>query len=133
MSPPVWRNSPSLGGRCNGGGRTLQRRRADILAYFTHRASKGPTEAVNGRLEALRRNALGFRNPIHYRIRSLLHCGNLTRALHALEIGRAAKPLPTRLASIARGTGEVDATPTRNWLMPLLAPTIQGRERRATK
>ncbi len=43
-------------------GRTLHRRRADILAYFDHHASNGPTEAINGRLEALRRNALGFRN-----------------------------------------------------------------------
>jgi transposase len=53
-------------------GRTLHRRRDDVLAYFTHRASNGPTEAINGRLEALRRNALGFRNLINYRIRSLL-------------------------------------------------------------
>ena len=58
-------------------GRTLQRRREDVLAYFSHRASNGPTEAINGRLEALRRNALGFRNLINYRIRSLLHCGAL--------------------------------------------------------
>jgi transposase len=58
-------------------GRTLHRRRDDVLAYFTHPASNGPTEAINGRLEALRRNALGFRNLINYRIRSLLHCGNL--------------------------------------------------------
>jgi transposase len=58
-------------------GRTLHRRRDDVLAYFTHRASNGPTEAINGRLEALRRNALGFRNLINYRIRSLLHCGKL--------------------------------------------------------
>jgi transposase len=58
-------------------GRTLHRRRHDVLAYFTHRASNGPTEAINGRLEALRRNALGFRNLINYRIRSLLHCGGL--------------------------------------------------------
>ena len=58
-------------------GRTLHRRREDVLAYFDHRASNGPTEAINGRLEALRRNALGFRNLINYRIRSLLHCGNL--------------------------------------------------------
>ena len=49
-------------------GRTLWRRRADILAYFDHHASNGPTEAINGRLEALRRNALGFRNLTHYRI-----------------------------------------------------------------
>jgi transposase len=58
-------------------GRTLYRRRYDVLAYFAHRASNGPTEAINGRLEALRRNALGFRNLINYRIRALLHCGNL--------------------------------------------------------
>jgi hypothetical protein len=31
-----------------------------------------PTEAINGRLEALRRNALGFRNLTQYRWRSLL-------------------------------------------------------------
>lgn len=58
-------------------GRTLHRRRDDVLAYFSHRASNGPTEAINGRLEALRRNALGFRNLVNYRIRSLLHCGAL--------------------------------------------------------
>jgi len=61
-------------------GRTLWRRRHDILAFFDHHVSNGPTEATNGRLEALRRNALGFRNLTHYRIRSLLHSG----ALHAL-------------------------------------------------
>lgn len=48
-------------------GRTLWRRRTDILAFFDHHASNGPTEAINGRLEALRRNALGFRNLTHYR------------------------------------------------------------------
>jgi transposase len=58
-------------------GRTLHRRRHDVLAYFDHRASNGPTEAINGRLEALRRNALGFRNLMNYRVRSLLHCGSL--------------------------------------------------------
>lgn len=65
-------------------GRTLWRRRADVLAYFDHHASNGPTEAINGRLEALRRNALGFRNLTHYRLRSLLHCGNLTQRIDAL-------------------------------------------------
>jgi transposase len=65
-------------------GRTLHRRRHDVLAYFDHHASNGPTEAINGRLEALRRNALGFRNLTHYRIRSLLHCGNLIQQINAL-------------------------------------------------
>lgn len=65
-------------------GRTLWRRRHDVLAYFDHHTSNGPTEAINGRLEALRRNALGFRNLTHYRIRSLLHCGNLIQQIDAL-------------------------------------------------
>jgi transposase len=65
-------------------GRTLWRRRADVLAYFDHHASNGPTEAINGRLEALRRNALGFRNLTHYRLRSMLHCGNLAQRINAL-------------------------------------------------
>jgi transposase len=64
-------------------GRTLWRRRVDVLVYFDHHASNGPTEAINGRLEVLRRNALGFRNLTHYRIRSLLHCGNLTHQIDA--------------------------------------------------
>ena len=35
---------------------TLNRRRADILAYFDHPGtSNGPTEAINGRLEHLPR------------------------------------------------------------------------------
>jgi transposase len=36
-----------------------------VLAYFGHHTSNGPTEAINGRLEALRGNALGIRNPTH--------------------------------------------------------------------
>jgi hypothetical protein len=65
-------------------GRTLWRRRHGILAFFDHHASNGPTEAINGRLEALRRNALGFRNLTHYRWRSLLHSGALHSLLNAL-------------------------------------------------
>jgi hypothetical protein len=64
--------------------RTLWRRRDDILAFFEHHASNGPTEAINGRLEALRRNGLGFRNLTHYRIRSLLHSGALHGLVNAL-------------------------------------------------
>jgi Transposase len=44
-------------------GRTVQRRRADVLAYFDHHTSNQPTEAIDGRLQALHRNALGFRKP----------------------------------------------------------------------
>ena len=55
-----------------------------MLAYFHDHASNGPAEATNGRLESLRRNALGFRNLTHYRIRSLLHCGRLAQLINAL-------------------------------------------------
>ncbi|VEH41213.1 Transposase and inactivated derivatives [Kocuria rosea] len=44
-------------------GRILQKRAADVLAYFDRPGtSNGPTEAINGRLEHLRGFALGFRN-----------------------------------------------------------------------
>jgi len=43
-------------------GRTLTKRATDVLAYFDRPGtSNGPTEAINGRLEHLRRPALGFR------------------------------------------------------------------------
>ncbi|MDR2380732.1 MAG: transposase, partial [Bifidobacteriaceae bacterium] len=54
-------------------GRTLNRRAADILAYFERpHTSNGPTEAINGRIENLRGNALGFRNIANYITRALL-------------------------------------------------------------
>jgi hypothetical protein len=46
--------------------------------------SNGRTEAINGRVEALRRNALGFRNLTHYRWRSLPHSGALHSLVNAL-------------------------------------------------
>ena len=64
-------------------GRTLNRRAADILAYFTRPGtSNGPTEAINGRLEHLRGSALGFRNLTNYIARSLLETGGFRTRLH---------------------------------------------------
>ncbi|WP_092613880.1 ISL3 family transposase [Raineyella antarctica] len=66
-------------------GRTLKRRRTDVLAYFDHPGtSNGPTEAINGRLEHLRGTALGFRNLVHYRLRALLDTGGFRPRLHSL-------------------------------------------------
>lgn len=65
-------------------GRTLWRRRDDVLAYFDVGASNGPVEAVNGRLEHLRGIALGFRNLDHYILRSLIHSGQLHNRINAL-------------------------------------------------
>jgi transposase len=64
-------------------GRTLKKRAADVLAYFTRPGtSNGPTEAINGRLEHLRGSALGFRNLTHYIARSLLETGGFRPRLH---------------------------------------------------
>ena len=64
-------------------GRTLKRRAADVLAYFTRPGtSNGPTEAINGRLEHLRGSALGFRNLTKYIARSLLETGGFRPQLH---------------------------------------------------
>jgi transposase len=66
-------------------GRTLHRRRYDILAWFTHPgASNGPTEAIDGHLEHLRGIALGFRNLTNYRIRSPLEAGGFRPLTHSL-------------------------------------------------
>ena len=65
-------------------GRTLKRRAADVLAFFTRPGtSNGPTEAINGRLEHLRGSALGFRNLTHYIARCLLESGGFRPVLHS--------------------------------------------------
>jgi transposase len=64
-------------------GRTLNKRLADVLAYFDRPGtSNGPTEAINGRLEHLRGSALGFRNLTNYIARSLLETGGFRPRLH---------------------------------------------------
>ena len=65
-------------------GRTLWRRREDVLAYFDIGASNGPVEAINGRLEHLRGIALGFGNLDHYILRCLIHSGQLHTRINAL-------------------------------------------------
>jgi transposase len=63
--------------------RTLNRRAADILAYFDRPGtSNGPTETINGRLEHLRGSALRFRNLTNYIARSLLETGGFKPQLH---------------------------------------------------
>ena len=64
-------------------GRTLNRHKDDILAFFTHPGtSNGHTEAINGRLERLRGSALGFRNLTHYIACALLETGGFRHQLH---------------------------------------------------
>ncbi|WP_161601875.1 transposase, partial [Brevibacterium senegalense] len=66
-------------------GRTLWRKRSQVLAFFDRGgASNGPVEAINGRLEHLRGIGLGFRNFEHYVLRCLLHSGQLSARVNAL-------------------------------------------------
>ncbi len=66
-------------------GRTLHRRRDDILAFFDHPGtSNGPSEAINGILEHLRGTARGFRNIFNYIARSLLDAGGFRPLSHSL-------------------------------------------------
>ena len=59
-------------------GRVLKRRMRDILALFRHpHSSNGPTEAINGRLETLRGNTMGFANTTSYIQRCLIHSSQL--------------------------------------------------------
>lgn len=66
-------------------GRTLWRKRSQVLAFFDRGGvSNGPVEAINGRLEHLRGIGLGFRNFEHYVLRCLLHSGQLSSRVNAL-------------------------------------------------
>lgn len=61
-------------------GRTLKRRAADVLAFFTRPGtSNGPTEAINGRLQHPRGSAVGFRSLTLYIARCLLESGGFRR------------------------------------------------------
>ena len=65
-------------------GRTLKRRAADVLAFFTRPGTpNGPTESISGRLEHPRGSALGFRNLAHYIARCLLESGGFRPVLHS--------------------------------------------------
>lgn len=66
-------------------GRSLWKRRTEIVAYFDACASNGPVEAINGRLECLPGIALGFRNLEHYILRSLIHSGQLQENINVLS------------------------------------------------
>jgi transposase len=66
-------------------GRTLHRRRDDVLAFFDcPGTSNGPTEALNGLMEHLRGTARGFRNLGHYIARCLLDAGGFRPLIHSL-------------------------------------------------
>ena len=76
VCPPRWRNRPARPPPAPSTPRRAGLRRPP-------RPRTGRPKRSGG-LEALRRNALGFHNVTSYRIRSLLHCGNLIQQINAL-------------------------------------------------
>jgi transposase len=59
-------------------GRTLRSWRSEILAHHTTGASNGPTEGLNLCVKKVKRCGHGFRSFEHYRLRVLLHAGDVT-------------------------------------------------------
>lgn len=57
--------------------RTLKGHIDGLLTYFAHRNTNAATEALNGRIAAIKSHARGFRNLVHYRIRILFFLGKL--------------------------------------------------------
>src|SRR5699024_3071713 len=106
-------------------GRTLKRRAADVLAFFTRPGtSNGPTEAINGRLEHLRGPALGFRNITHYIARCLLESGGFSPGLHS----QLRLAVTGHLPLVVRFDAEARATP-----IPNLAAAMPAWRRRSCR
>ena len=55
----------------------LKRHLPNILTWFRHRISNGPTEGFNSRIQSIKSAARGFRNFENYRTRILFFCGKL--------------------------------------------------------
>jgi transposase len=56
-------------------GRSIARRRDQIIAWHRSHVTNGPTEAVNNSVKRVKRVAFGMRNFAHYRIRPLPYTG----------------------------------------------------------
>ena len=57
--------------------KSLKEHLEGLLSYFAHRITNAATEALNGRIAALKANARGFRSFEHYRTRILFFLGQL--------------------------------------------------------
>ncbi len=55
----------------------IKRHLDNIVTWFRHPISNGPTEGFNSRIQAIKAAARGFRNFENYRIRILFFCGRL--------------------------------------------------------
>ena len=72
-------------------GSTLQHWRTQILAHHLTGASNGPTEAMN-LLAKIKRCGHGFKSFPNYRLRVLMHCGEIKWDAHSATTMRARSP-----------------------------------------
>ena len=56
---------------------TLKRHIRNILMYFTHRITNAMSEGINGKIQAIKKMANGFRNPENFKTAIFFHCGGL--------------------------------------------------------
>jgi transposase len=57
--------------------KTLNEHKKGILNFIETRINNGAVEAINGKIQALKRIARGYRNPDNYKTMIYLHCGKL--------------------------------------------------------
>lgn len=57
--------------------RTIKRHLTNILTYLKHRITNALSEALNSKIEKVKRMACGYRNRDHYKTAIYFHCGGL--------------------------------------------------------
>jgi transposase len=57
--------------------RTIKRHLTNILTYLKHRITNALSEALNAKIEKIKRMACGYRNRDHYKTAIYFHCGGL--------------------------------------------------------
>lgn len=63
-------------------GKTLKRHFGGILNTVIHGVTNALTEGLNNKIEAIKRNACGYRNKANFRTAILFHCGKLDLLPH---------------------------------------------------
>jgi transposase len=57
--------------------RMLKRHLTNVLTYFKHRITNAVSEGLNSKIQAVKKQAYGFRNREHFKLAIYFHCGGL--------------------------------------------------------
>jgi transposase len=55
----------------------IARHLPNVLTYFEHRITNAVAEGLNSKIATVQKRACGFRNPEHFKIAVMFHCGGL--------------------------------------------------------